>query len=365
MKSFDSKRGKRYSRNKKRAEAIEELNKGSKPISFVAVFLLLFSMVLLVFFTRALRIANAEASRPSEYLAVVQAKRNLNAFEALTSYSHVYKLEESYDDSIDILGQDRQDDFHIIAKDPGVLKSDIKYYLRMNDIDFSQVGLVYYNLVDTTYMGHNEDERFFAASTSKMPVVMYLFDQAHNRDLDLNSQIMVEDKHMDQESGIIKEDGPGSIYSLYKLARLAITHSDNVATNMIYDFFGNYNGEYILDTLSRTYGISSYDGNYMTADDGAMLMTRFYNNEDKNPYYYDLNIFMKNTIYNNYFTKNINDRDIAHKTGDLNGYYNDIGIVYDNGGDYVFSCYTYGLENPEQVLNDLGQIVHEWHRGEN
>ena len=133
---------------------------------------------------------------------------------------------------------------------------------------------------------------------------------------------------------------------------------------MIYGFIGSQTGEYALDGLERLYGISSSEGNYMTPDDAIMVLNRIYKNEEANPYYLDLLTFMKNTVLDEYFTLKLSAEEIAHKTGDFDGYLNDMGIVYDDMGTYAFAVYTDNIEGAGEVLIDLGEIVQNWHRGD-
>lgn len=363
MSSLDSNLGKRRSRRKKRNKIDARRRRRSKPTSVIAILLAVFAVIIYVYFSKALKKGKADEIITPSYSEVKKSQQELDGINILISNFNVNQKKE-------MLGQDgyTENDNEAapknIVRDPGILDNNIKYYLRRKGIDFSQVGLVYYNLKDNTYMGLNESEEFLAASTSKVPIVMYLYDLAYEGSIDLDQMLMVGENHMEDGTGVIQNYGPGSTYTLYELSELAITHSDNVATNMIYGYLGEFNGEYLLETLSREYGISTYEGNYLTPDDAIMIINRLYRNEYGNPYYYDLIDHMENTIYNEYFTKNINEENIAHKTGDLEGYFNDIGIVYNQNSPYAFAVFTNNVPDAISVLNDLGEIVHSWHIGE-
>lgn len=364
MGSLDSNLGKRRSRRNKRNKQAAQRKKRNKPVSVLAILLAIFAGIIYVYFSKALQKGKAEEILTPSYEQVKQSMIDLDGIDILVSNININEKK-------DIIGQDDYEEASDegyrdnIVLNPGILDSNIKYYLRKEGIDFYQVGLVYYNLSDNTYMGLNESEEFLAASTSKVPMVMYLYDLVYSDGIDLDQSLMVGEHHMEGGTGIIQDSGPGSTYTLYELSELAITHSDNVATNMLYGYVGNYIGEYLLDALAREYGISTYGGNYLTPDDAIMILDRLYRNEYANPYYYDLIDHMENTVYNDYFTKNINVDDIAHKTGDFDGYYNDIGIVFDGNSPYAFAVFTNNVSDPIEVLNDLGEIVHSWHRGEN
>lgn len=246
-----------------------------------------------------------------------------------------------------------------------VLEDRVKAYLDENDIDSDRVGLAYYNLEDAMAYELNGDQIFLAASTSKLPIVMYLFDLAHEGRLDLENKLIVGGNHLEEGTGTIYySSGAGAAYSLYELADLMITVSDNTATNMIYGYLTSFNGEYILHTLARVYGLSTGYENYMTTNEAIDVLKRLYYDEDGNPFYEDIKVFMQNTIYNDYFTADMGEEKIGHKTGDFDGYYNDIGIVYNEDSHYAFAVYTDNIPNAIEVLNDLGKIMADWHRGD-
>lgn len=245
-------------------------------------------------------------------------------------------------------------------KNPGLLDNEIKTYLRKNGIDIQDIGFVYKNLKNGVELKINADEVFLAASVMKVPINMLTYDLAYEEDLDLSTELTYYPQDKEGGTGILQGESIGSSYPIEELLELMITHSDNVATNIMYRFLGGYHAEYLLDTLARVYGISSYNGNYITPNESEMVLERLYNNEDNNPYYQKLLDDMKNTIYNEYFTRELKGVKIAHKTGDYDGYYNDIGIVYDTE-PFIFAIFTNNLSYASNVLADIGKIVYDWH----
>lgn len=352
---MDSKLGKRKSRKLKQERINNEVNKYRKPISIISISLLVFAGIIYAFFSKALDEGFTRDHGPVEY------KELTKTLKATDWTSHFLNYQDRMEEER-ALGEDSEIKPRKRWLHSGLLASDIKYYLRKEGIDPSQIGFAYYNLENSTYLGINEDEEFFAASTSKVPLVMFLYDLAGQDKLDLDAPLMVKAKHMEAGTGIIQEGRPGSVYRLRDLGKLAITHSDNVATNMLYTYLSERNREYALDSLANLYGISTYEGNYMTADEAIVVLDKLYKNKENNPYYFDLLDHMKHTVYNNYFTKKIGVKNIGHKTGEFEKSYNDIGIVYDHE-PYAFAIYTRDLEDPVKVLNDLGYIVHQWHIG--
>ncbi len=244
-------------------------------------------------------------------------------------------------------------------KNPSYLDAKIKNYMKKEGINFEDVGISYYNFDTRTVYGLNEEEPFLAASTTKVPIALYIYDLVFQEGLDLDIQLEIGGNHMEGGTGILQEEPVGTSHSLRELTSLMITHSDNVATNVIYGFLADYNGEYLLNSLSRVYGIETNGGNYLSPKDGVYIMRIIYFNENRNPLYGKLVQDMENTIYNDYYTRKLKNENIAHKTGDFEGYYNDIGIYYGDE-DYAFAVYTRNIG--EKHIGEIGQIIHNWHK---
>lgn len=284
---------------------------------------------------------------------------------ASESTEEVWEEAETMKDDTESSEGEESEETQAYIRDTAILEENFQSYLGENGIDSSRVSFVYQNLSDDMRYEHNGDQIFLAGSVSKVPIVMYLFDEAYRGNIDLDQYLTVGENHMEGGTGVIYyQSGPGASYSLYELADLMISASDNTATNMMYGYLGAYSGDYLLNTLANVYGISSYNGNYMTANEAMMVLERIYYNEKNNPLYDDLIGFMEDQIYNDYFTAYIEADKIAHKTGDFDGYFNDIGYIEDRDSPYAFAIFTDNLDYPIAVLNDLGLIVHGWHTGQ-
>ncbi len=244
-------------------------------------------------------------------------------------------------------------------KNSGLLESEIKTYLRKNGINLYDFGFVYKNLETGVELEINGDEVFLAASVMKVPINVLAYDLTVDG-LDLDEKLTYYENDYEGGTGILQGEKIGSSYPISELLTLMITESDNVATNIMYRYLGNYNQEYLLTTLARVYDISSYNGNYITPNESVNILERIYYNEDNNPHYDTLLDDMKNTSYNDYFTRELKGIEIAHKTGDYDGYYNDFGIVYDDE-PFIFAIFTDNLSHATNVLADIGKIVYDGH----
>lgn len=361
MDLYPSKLGKRKTR-----KIINNQKKGpKKPVNKIytkaTVFLGLVSLVILIFFYWALGQGVKEDTEPNKYGQVKKSLEEIDDTKIFSDKALIAMKERSLErQNLTFSGKTMDQRL----RNPGVLDNEIKLYLRENEIPREDFAFVYYNLENNLYLGINESEEFYAASTSKVPVVAYLFDLAHEGELDLNSKVFLSEEYKTDGDGILKDQRAGTSYRLYDLARLMITESDNTATNMVYDYLGKLNGEFVLDSLARVYGISTYDGNLLTADDAVLILDRIFKNEDHNPYYVDLLNFMSHTSFNDFFTKGM-EEPISHKTGFYKEATNDMGIVYSDNGRFAFAVFTRNLEEEgPEVLSHIGDIVNAWHRGQ-
>ncbi|MDO5689407.1 MAG: serine hydrolase [Tissierellia bacterium] len=247
-----------------------------------------------------------------------------------------------------------------VPKKASALENLIKSYLRRNGIAFEQIGFSYYNFATDVSLNMNEDEIFVAASIMKVPINMLTYDLIESGDIDEDTKLTYTSRDVEGGTGILQGEPIGGDYELREVLKLSIVESDNVATNMLYRYLGGVNQEYLLDSLARVYGIHSYGGNEMTPSDAMNILTLLYENTEDGGHYSELLKDMKNTNYNQYFNRDIKGVSVAHKTGDYDGYFNDIGIVYDQE-PFAFAIFTDNIPYPDEVMANLGKIVYDWH----
>ena len=89
--------------------------------------------------------------------------------------------------------------------------------------------------------GVNEDTVFHAASTFKVPVNLYLFQQITEGKINPQKKLIYKAKHYEGGTGILQYKKYGSSYTIQELAKYSIVYSDNVATNMLLELLGRKN----------------------------------------------------------------------------------------------------------------------------
>lgn len=213
------------------------------------------------------------------------------------------------------------------------------------DTKGTDMGVFFEDLSTGEVSMKNDNKNYIAASTIKVALVMKVADLMHTGKVDENASIMYTPKCDESGTGVLQYEREKlkEPIKCKELMKLAIEHSDNIATNMLWI---KYNGvdDYIKDTVNVT---RKQGNNYLTARTQALLLERLYKNPDKNPIYNEIIKWMKNTEFHDRLDKYIPYEKVAHKVGDNEEYIHDTGIVYTKS-PYILVVYSKG-EDPEQI----------------
>ena len=115
----------------------------------------------------------------------------------------------------------------------------------IKDSGAEDVGLAYHDLANGDEVLIHADDTFHAASTMKVPVLMELFRQAEEKSLSLDDRIVMKNEFSSIVDGSpftlkVEDDSETGLYrrlgervTIRELARLMITESSNLATNLL------------------------------------------------------------------------------------------------------------------------------------
>jgi beta-lactamase class A len=205
---------------------------------------------------------------------------------------------------------------------------------------------------------------FYPASMLKTPLAACALALVQDADLCLEQRAQVEPRNMtlnDMPSPLV----PGYSASLRELIELAITRSDNVATNMLYDIVGReragrlcaerfgLKGTAFFRKLSGGYPLihdAQWDGvrhNRHSAADAARMFEMIARSAV--PFAQTLYQILGRQEWNNKLSLGLQPGDrFAHKTGDTDEVTHDGGILETSQGAlYVVVVYT-GLPSSEE-----------------
>lgn len=228
----------------------------------------------------------------------------------------------------------------------------------------------------------NIDEKFHAASTMKVPVMIELFKQASEGKLDLNDSIVLKNEFKSIVDGSlysmdIKDDSDDVIYSqigtkvtLNDLMYSMITISSNLATNVLIELVDAKKttatmrdlGAKNIEVLRGVEDQKAYDqglSNSTTARDLMIIMDAIATNETINQKDREAMInILKDQKHKELIPRYLpSDVKVAHKTGSITGVHHDAGIVYlPDGRSYVLVLLSKNLKDFDKGTEQLARI---------
>lgn len=185
----------------------------------------------------------------------------------------------------------------------------------------------------------NGDEPFVSASIIKLAILGTLLDQAQSGVLSLDDSVTVDPPDVVGGTGVIQASGAGGSYTYRQLAAYMIQDSDNIATNLVIDAVGmpavnQYASEIGLTQTvlnRRMMDFAAGDENYTSANDVAHMLQLIYQGKLVSP---DASEFALDLLKGQHDDAGLLEglpagSVFAHKTGTLDGVFNDGGIVLD------------------------------------
>lgn len=237
-------------------------------------------------------------------------------------------------------------------------QDDISNYINSYLGSTSNIGFSFYNTVTGESFNINGDKVFTGASTIKVPLNVLICDRVQKGELSFDNVLTYTRDAYEEGTGIIQGQPVGSKYSIKDLSKLSITHSDNIATNMLIGTFGTYSN--FRNQIDSIVGQTDHSGNYISPNQMMAMLKRLYTNPDNNPYYATLIDNMKNTIFHDRMDKYIPQEIVAHKIGNYGAYVNDVGIIYTKEPILV-SFYTENLsqDKANEIIAQCSKILYD------
>lgn len=231
-------------------------------------------------------------------------------------------------------------------------------------------GLYFIDLNSGEEFGYNQYTSFYAASTFKLPMNLYLYTQAKNEKINLEQKLIYQSRHAEGGTGILKNYPPGKSYTIKKLAAYSIVNSDNIATNILLERLGRKKVKNYMRDLG---GKVVEDGKNVTCP-------------------YDLALYMQKAIefnrtgspeakmlMDNLFASEFKDRipaavpqgvKVANKIGNWppTETYNDVAYVVHPVRPYILavtSSGTPGYGTAVPVIRQVSKMIYEYQSAEN
>lgn len=203
-----------------------------------------------------------------------------------------------------------------------------------------------------------------AASTIKLPLALYIMEQADKGKINLNQKLKYKSYHYYGGSGVIQKDRVGTYYTIQELVKKAMIYSDNIAFIMLKEKVGQRTFIKYMKSVGGQYAYPNGQ-NLTSANDLTIYMKRLYQFSEKSARGKELVGYLKKTVYNTTIPRGIKGTSVAHKVGmiPMVRIYNDAAIVYDKT-PYVLAIMTKGIsyEKSQKVIAGLAAIVNKHHK---
>lgn len=255
-----------------------------------------------------------------------------------------------------------------------------------------EVGIAYLNLDTGEILAYNAHKLFHAASTMKTPVMFQLFKMRDKGILNLDTEIPINNQFASIVDGSLFSLPIGSEedevlfphlnerLSFYDVMEKMITHSSNLATNILMEYTGadsigatmreiNADGVLVIrgveDLKAYNMGLSN-----MTSAYGMMkVMEAVYQSEVvSDSSRLEMQEILKRQHYNSMIPAGLPENVvIAHKTGSITRIAHDAAIVYPpDTAPYVLVILTRGWDDhaaAQKVGARISSKVFEYHLG--
>ena len=259
---------------------------------------------------------------------------------------------------------------------------------RVAEVPGATAGVAFRDLTrgDTLYVG--ADERFHAASTMKVPVMIELFRRVDRGQMSLSQRITLKNEFASIVDGSpysldAKDDSDSLVYrwigsgvTVHDLLEHMITRSSNLATNTLIGVVGAARanatahelGAKDIQVLRGVEDNKAYDAgmnNTTTARDLAVLMAAIETGKAASPASTDsMRAILSRQEFNDEIPAGLPaGTRVAHKTGQITGHLHDAAIVYPAArGPYVLVVLTRGIPDEKvarSLIADISRLVYE------
>lgn len=241
-------------------------------------------------------------------------------------------------------------------------------YLAHGDADTQYAVYAFYPLENRDeYIFQSEQMR--SASMIKVFILGAAMEQVKDGNLSLSQSMTLHSYDKVGGSGSLAGQASGSVYSLDEVLRLMITQSDNTATNMIIDLLGmdqinayiqreGYTDTVLQRKMMDSDAVAAGMENYTSVRDLGHFFRKLYNRSCVSPELDDIMLgYLAGQTDTECFPSALPQMMIAHKTGELDGLYDDGGIFYNGDAPFILVCMTEHYSSRGTAIWDMQQMA--------
>ncbi len=243
----------------------------------------------------------------------------------------------------------------------------LKLYLNsLLSSNEGKYGLSLYNMNTGEYIGINDTELYVAASSTKVPMVMYVYDAVEKGTLSFDDIIIYTEDDYEAGTGIIIKGQFGDEYTIGQLVEYAIMYSDNCAINMLIRICNEWNMVNYMNKLGAK--VDYIQKRWKTCPYDLMLYYKeLFRLIERNPEHYQklMDDLCENTVAYQMSLKSVlpGELKIAMKIG-INTTLptlNETTAVYSDQIYILSYCSTdIVIEESVIILKKISQIVYEY-----
>lgn len=254
----------------------------------------------------------------------------------------------------------------IMEEEPTTKKESKALISELEKILANEVGVYGYHVIeldDGRGFGARDKTYYRAASTVKVAIFAYLYNQIEAGKISPETQLIYTATDYEEGTGELQKDEIGSKYSVSFLAKEMIVESDNVATNILIRNLGRANIQKFIES-KKIEGVSIVT-NQVTPKGMAELLKKIYQgkliSDSNSKLLFD---YMKNSIIPSRLVAGVpSGVDVAHKIGTWEDAISDIGVVFAENRPYVIAVFTEGVpwtEEKEATIAKISRKVYEF-----
>ena len=306
-----------------------------------------FMLLIFIIFLLFLGVKKLYKVAPKEIKEKIEEKFKKNDEEEKMRKEYENCLIEKYDES------DNSEE--LINK-----QNEITNYIKNN----YRASILYEDEITGYTYKYNEEQTYYGASLIKIVDAMYLFDKAEAGEIDIyNTKLKYDSKYVHGFSTGMKTKTVGEEVSLEELIKFAMTYSDNSAHFMLIDYIGVDNLKEYAQSLGATKisVIKSDTFGMQNAVDTNIYLHHAYEIINSGSKYGKL---LKEYMLNNDTNAlNLNEDEItiAHKYGQYDTVYHDIGISFEESPYYISILTSHGRGKYVEIVNDISGKIKELH----
>lgn len=222
-------------------------------------------------------------------------------------------------------------------------------------------GVTFIDLATGESFGVQDTDEYIAASTSKFPMNVLLYQKIESGEVDPESMLEYKKEDLEYGTGIIQNSAYGTQYSVRETSRLSIVKSDNCGINMIIRLLDIENIRQYLVDLG---GVVYYGKRHRSCPhDMALVGKDLYRLYLGNPDVYGQLIYdLEHTDFNDKINALLpKDVKVAHKIGINTRVENDVGIVFASH-PYVLSVMTDNVDagTAKKRIAEMSKMIYDF-----